>query len=609
MQFSIVVRVVEKQLGMSWRDAAETLAEGGVTLAFDAKTQGVVVLVKSHDEQGLTKARDTLLRLASNGAKEKGNEGPVKQASYRDVDVYKLDKALLATKGRWAIITNKPKLGRQVVDNLLDGAKTSLAGSAEFIAARKAIADKPLLWAVIRTMPLRNTGIAKTLLADKSENPAAEILLGGVLDTLKKTPYVTAALYSDKQQTRLTLSTPHNPAWTSKPRAFYFGSDGKGRAPRPLEPQGTILSIRAHRDLGAIWQSAPDLFDENANAQLAQADSNLSTFFSGKEFGREILGSLGPELQIVVARRDGSAKDTPSPAIKLPAGAIVFQLKEPKKMGRQLRVTFQSIIGFLNIVGGQQKRPPLEASSQKLGTATIVSTHYLTEDSDKPGKEAEIYYNFTPSIALAGDRFIVSSTRGLATQLAKLVQKQSSGPKPAPSDRAENAAIRLNVQGVREALPNGKRDFYSFVTGGMSDMPMNSPSELGGESRRIELVFYASDDSQEYAEFLRRLAHFAHDNNTWLHWGHTMPNGTPPTPLFGNDALDTIFFMPSIVSPDSQLGERLTIKSDPVNLVWCVPITNAECQHKLDNGTDALYDLFDANDHPFVFAGQRASYI
>jgi hypothetical protein len=162
---------------------------------------------------------------------------------------------------------------------------------------------------------------------------------------------------------------------------------------------------------------------------------------------------------------------------------------------------------------------------------------------------------------------------------------------------------------VYDFASSATRDFYTFVTGGMSDIPMNVPPELGRDWRRIELVFYAADDKKEYAEFLRHLAHFAHDNNTWLHWGHTMPNGIPPTPLFGSGPLDTVFFMPSIVRPDSELGKRLTIESDPVNLVWCVPITAAECQLKLDRGTRALYDLFDANNHPFVFRGQRSSYV
>jgi Suppressor of fused protein (SUFU) len=156
--------------------------------------------------------------------------------------------------------------------------------------------------------------------------------------------------------------------------------------------------------------------------------------------------------------------------------------------------------------------------------------------------------------------------------------------------------------------PKGKRKFFTFVTGGMSDLPMNTPDELGADYRRAELVFYSTDSRDDYPELLRRMAHFVHDNNTWLHWGHTMPNGQPPEPFFDTKQLDTLFFMPSIVTPDSTIGDKLRIDSEPVQLIWCVPITTAECQLKLDNGADALYDVFEANKHPFAFSGDRQSY-
>lgn len=161
---------------------------------------------------------------------------------------------------------------------------------------------------------------------------------------------------------------------------------------------------------------------------------------------------------------------------------------------------------------------------------------------------------------------------------------------------------------VYRFAPADQRAFFTFVTGGMSDLPMNAPTELGPGFRRVELVFYASEDKPEYPELLRRLAHFPHDNRTWLHWGHTMPNGMPPAPLF-DTTMDTLFFMASIVSPDATLGERLAWRDEPVELVWCVPITSAECALKLDQGADALYDLFDQHNHPFVFAGDRGSYV
>lgn len=157
--------------------------------------------------------------------------------------------------------------------------------------------------------------------------------------------------------------------------------------------------------------------------------------------------------------------------------------------------------------------------------------------------------------------------------------------------------------------PNSDRDFFTYVTGGMSDLAMNSPQKLGKDYSRAELVFYSTENRDEYPELLRWLAHFVHDHNTWLHWGHTMPNGQPPTPLFGTKKLDTLFFMPSILRPDSTLGDKLLIDQQPVHLIWCVPITTAECQLKLDKGSDAIYDLFEANQHPFAFAGDRKSYV
>ena len=157
--------------------------------------------------------------------------------------------------------------------------------------------------------------------------------------------------------------------------------------------------------------------------------------------------------------------------------------------------------------------------------------------------------------------------------------------------------------------PTERRPFFTFITGGMSDMAMHAPAELGSEFRRIELVFYAADDTPEYQELLRRLAHFPHDNHTWIHWGHTMPNGQPPAPLPGTTELDTLIFMESILRPDSSLGERLRWRDEPVNLVWCMPITTAECDYKLRHGSNAFYDLLEERQHPFVFAGDRASYV
>jgi len=60
--------------------------------------------------------------------------------------------------------------------------------------------------------------------------------------------------------------------------------------------------------------------------------------------------------------------------------------------------------------------------------------------------------------------------------------------------------------------PSGKRDFFTFVTGGMSDLPMNAPPELGADYRRAELIFYSTenrDDTSATCAFHARQLHLA----------------------------------------------------------------------------------------------------
>ena len=134
---------------------------------------------------------------------------------------------------------------------------------------------------------------------------------------------------------------------------------------------------------------------------------------------------------------------------------------------------------------------------------------------------------------------------------------------------------------------------YPLVTGGMSDLPMTVPQQANHSPRRVELIFYCTEPREEYIQTLRWLAHFPHDSKSWLGHGHTMPNGDPPEPLWGSAGLDTVTFMPPIVSKDQTLPDRFQINGDPVHLLWVVPLSTAECNDKLQNGFDAMLDLFD----------------
>jgi hypothetical protein len=155
----------------------------------------------------------------------------------------------------------------------------------------------------------------------------------------------------------------------------------------------------------------------------------------------------------------------------------------------------------------------------------------------------------------------------------------------------------------------GDKNVYSLVTGGMSDLPMTLPRSARDEVRRAELIFYCSEPREEYVAMLRWLAHFPHTYKTCLGYGHTIPNGNPPAPFWGSEALDTILFMPPIVVRDQTLQDELQLEGDPVHFLWVVPLTSAECNLKLHKGFDAILELFEEHRHPHVFDPTRKSYV
>jgi hypothetical protein len=146
------------------------------------------------------------------------------------------------------------------------------------------------------------------------------------------------------------------------------------------------------------------------------------------------------------------------------------------------------------------------------------------------------------------------------------------------------------------------RDFVTLVTSGMSDrqmrLPAGMPSEL--QKRRVELVFYCASAKQEYAELLRRLAHYVFDNNTWLGAGHTME--THDIALLDSGNAKCLLFMPTPVIPDDSLPMRLQIDGDPVTLLWLVPITAEECALTRQGWfLRSLMRCLNRNGRPYVF--------
>ena len=293
MMFLGIRTHIETQIGMKWREAYDTLLGGGITVAFHPETEGLVALVRSTDAAKLKSTAKTLIELGRADARSKGNE-PLPEDEYRDITIYGKNDARFAIAGPWLVMTNKDELGKKVLDTLLDGSRTSIKDNEKFAAARKSVSGEPAIWSWVDLGTVRDAGLANGLDKNQTENPIVELLVGGVLTNLRQTPYVTASLYVSGESTRLQFAAPHENEWVEEFREYWFGPDSQGAADAPLETESTILSISTYRKVSEMWLRAGDLFDERMNDELAKADANLTTFFAGKDFGEDVLGSFGP---------------------------------------------------------------------------------------------------------------------------------------------------------------------------------------------------------------------------------------------------------------------------------------------------------------------------
>jgi hypothetical protein len=484
-EFQTVVEAVENRSGVKWRDALEATTGGGFVVAVDAITQGVVVLAKSTDPRTTETVRDALFSLAREDAKNKGNADPIETRQYRGLTAYKAGDSVIANVGPWLIISNKQNLSKAVADRILDsGAGGTLAQDDDFVAARKLERDKPAAdrgsaWAFLRLAPVRMVAASNPVFdkTAKSDNPVAELLIGGLAGSPRRAPYLAGSLRLHEQGVKLTVTSPHDRSWIPAGREFFFAPPGQGGgADKPLKPKGTLLSITTYRDLAAWWEAGPDTYTEGVAAKMAQADSGLSNFLGGKSFGTDVLGSFAPQMQLVVAAQDYAAAGVPAPSIRLPAGALVFRLRDKEAakadVKKHFRVAFQSIVALANLDGASKGRPLLEMKNERRGGAEILYATYEapSEDaapeaakpeaadkkpvadaktsSDPKGAGKDVYYNFSPSLVISKDRLMLCSTRQIADELADLASTETG----TPERLMQNTLIEVSPQPIAELL-------------------------------------------------------------------------------------------------------------------------------------------------------------
>lgn len=165
---------------------------------------------------------------------------------------------------------------------------------------------------------------------------------------------------------------------------------------------------------------------------------------------------------------------------------------------------------------------------------------------------------------------------------------------------------------VRRVLPGGAdgvqvlvidprpgREYYTLVTFGMGARPMAVPPDLENQGlERAELMVllppdWKLDEERECwrwpLRWLRLLARMPAEQDTWLGWGHTVPNGRPFAP---DTLLSGIMLVDPLDAPEPAAICPLP-GGEKVNFYQLLPLYADEMDLKLEQDADGLLDALE----------------
>jgi tetratricopeptide (TPR) repeat protein len=155
--------------------------------------------------------------------------------------------------------------------------------------------------------------------------------------------------------------------------------------------------------------------------------------------------------------------------------------------------------------------------------------------------------------------------------------------------------------------PCPKHNYYILVTIGMGVRPMNVPEKLknSGLERAEAMICLPPDWQFDDLEnenwywplrWLKIIARLPIEENIWLGWGHTIPNGRP---FADNTELSTIM----LLNPGAFNRKSFECKlpdGSIVNFYQMIPLYEEEVQFKIKNSAEILLDFLDSDSLEYV---------
>lgn len=159
---------------------------------------------------------------------------------------------------------------------------------------------------------------------------------------------------------------------------------------------------------------------------------------------------------------------------------------------------------------------------------------------------------------------------------------------------------------IYQFAPTRRRDYWTLVTGGMSDQPQQIPAKFRRAlASRTELMMYVRKPAAWMFSVLKGLAAYPFESDSYVHWYHTIPNGKPMTAK--PSLLSSWLIIPPIF--EKQTFDALKLGRNRVNFLWVIPITEAERAFATQHGSEALQQVMASRSFNPVVNERRKSLV
>ena len=183
--------------------------------------------------------------------------------------------------------------GIRLLDRLLDlkaADEQSLSAVPAWQQARAARPPQASASFWIGMQAVRSAVKNQKVFTGQADNPAVELLFGGLQNVLNSTDCLQAKLQIAETSLQLSVAAPFQTDWIPENRQWFFGPAASGTVPAVPQVTELLGSVGMYRNVSEMWQRAGDLFNADINDRMAEAESNLGTVFGGRDFGDEVIG-------------------------------------------------------------------------------------------------------------------------------------------------------------------------------------------------------------------------------------------------------------------------------------------------------------------------------